>query len=81
VQEPACLFVIDVGDVLVEEELRCGMVVRVDGVGDLAADAVGSGDLVDGPRDVMADRGRRVEQHDAVRSSSTTPSDGVRNAD
>ena len=44
-----------------------GVMVRVDEVIDLVADAVGGGDLVDGPLDVVADRRRRVEQHDAVR--------------
>src|SRR6476469_1581225 len=33
---------------------------------DLVADAVGGCDLVDGALDVVADRRRRVEQHDAV---------------
>jgi hypothetical protein len=66
-QEALGLLVSDARDVLVEEGGRAGVVgvvVRVDEVVDLVADAVGGGDLVDGPLDVVADRGRRVEQHD-----------------
>ena len=44
-----------------------GVVMGVDEMVDLVADAVGGGDLVDGALDVVADRGRRVEQDDAVR--------------
>ena len=69
-QQPPRLLVPDAGDVLVEQRGRAGVVgvvVRVDEVGDLVADAVGGGDLVDGALDVVADRRRRVEQHDAVR--------------
>ena len=69
-QQPPRLLVSDAGDVLVEEERRAGVVgvvVRVDEVRDLVADAVRGGDLVDGALDVVADRRRRVEQHDAVR--------------
>jgi len=69
-QQPARLLVPDPGHVLVEQR-RCAdvvaVVVRVDEVVDLVADAVGSGDLVDRALDVVADRRRRVEQHDAVR--------------
>ena len=43
-----------------------GVVVPVDEVGHLVANAVGRGDLVDGPPDVVADGGRGVEQHDPV---------------
>jgi hypothetical protein len=43
-----------------------GVVVGVDEVGDGVADAVGGGDLVDGPLQVVADGRGRVEQHDAV---------------
>ena len=69
-QEPPRLLVPDARDVLVEQRGRAGVVgvvVRVDEVGDLVAHAVGGGDLVDGPLDVVADGGRRVEQDDAVR--------------
>ena len=69
-QEAPGLLVSDAGDVLVEEERRAtvvGMVVRVDEVGHLVADAVCRRDLVDGPLDVVADRRRRIEQDDAVR--------------
>ena len=69
-QQAPGVLVPDAGDVLVEEG-RCagvvGVVVRVDEMSDLVADAVGRRDLVDGPLDVAADRRRRVEQHDAVR--------------
>ena len=69
-QEAPGLLVPDAGDVLVEQG-RCagvvGVVVRVDEVGDLVADAVCRRDLVDGPLDVVADRRGRVEQDDAVR--------------
>src|SRR5919204_6728008 len=64
------LRVSDARDVLVEQRGRAGVVgvvVRVDEVCDLVADAVGGRDLVDGALDVVADRRRRVEQHDAVR--------------
>ena len=50
-----------------------GVVVRVDEVLNLVADAVCGGDLVDGSLDVVAYGRRRVQQHDAV--------DVVRNAD
>ena len=50
-----------------------GVVMRVDEVCDLAADAVRGGDLVDRPLNVVADGRGRVEQDDAV--------DVVRNAD
>src|SRR4029450_1513928 len=43
------------------------VVVGIDEVVDLVADAVCGCDLVDGPLDVVPDRGRHVEQHDAVR--------------
>ena len=74
-QEAARLLVADADDVLVVEEGRrsavVGVVVRVDEVGHLVADAVGRGDLVDGPPDVVADGRRGVEQHDAVGWSGT----------
>src|SRR6516225_12450163 len=44
-----------------------GVMVRVAEVIDLVADPVGGGDLVDRALDVVADRRRRVQQHDAVR--------------
>ena len=75
-QEAPGLLVPDAGDVLVEQRGRAGVVgvvVRVDEVSDLVADAVGGRDFVDRPLDVVADRRRRVEHHDAVRV--------VRNAD
>jgi hypothetical protein len=57
------------GDVLVEQG-RCagvvGVVVGVDEVGHLVADAVCRRDLVDGALNVVADRRRGVEHHDAV---------------
>jgi hypothetical protein len=43
-----------------------GVVVRVDEVRHPVGDAVGGGDLVDGPAQVAADGRGRVEQHDAV---------------
>ena len=43
-----------------------GVVMRIDEMRHLVADAVGGGDLVDGPLDVVTDGGRRVEQDDAV---------------
>ena len=64
-QKLARLLVPDARDVLVEERGRAdviGVVVRVDEVRDLVADAVRGGDLVDRPLDVVADRRRRVEQ-------------------
>ena len=69
-QELARLLVPDAGDVLVEQRGRAGVVgvvVGVDEVGDLVADAVGGGDLVHGALQVVADGRRRVEQDDAVR--------------
>ena len=63
------LFVPDPGDVPVEQRGGAdvvGVVVGVDEVLDLVADAVGGGDLVDRALDVVADRGWRVEQDDAV---------------
>jgi hypothetical protein len=68
-QEAAGLLVSDSGDVLVEQGGRAcvvGVVVRVDEVGHLVADAVYRRDLVDRPLDVVADRRRRVEQDNAV---------------
>ena len=69
-QQVARLLVADAGDAVVEQRGGAGVVgvvVGVDEVGHLVADAVGGGDLVDGPLDVVTDRGRRVEQDDAVR--------------
>src|SRR6266550_2922878 len=69
-QESSSLLVPDARDVLVEEERRAGVVgvvMGVDEVLDLVADAVRSCDLVDGPLDVVADRRWRVEHDDAVR--------------
>ena len=44
------------------------VVVRVDHMGDLIGQAVGGGDLVHRPPDVVADVRGRVEYHDAVGS-------------
>ena len=60
----------DAGHVLVEQRRRAdvvGVVVRVDEVLDLVADAVRGGDLVDRALDVVPERRRRVEHDDAVR--------------
>jgi len=60
----------DPGDISIEQRRGAGVVgvvVRVDQVGDLVAHAVCGGDLVHGALDVVTDRGRRVEQNDAVR--------------
>ena len=43
-----------------------GVVMGIDQVRHRVGHAVGGGDLVDGPPQVLADRGGRVEQHDAV---------------
>jgi hypothetical protein len=73
-EQPPCLLVADAGDVLVEQR-RCpdvvGVVMRVDQVVDLVADAVRRRDLVDGTPEVVADRRRRVEQDDSVRGMQT----------
>ncbi len=69
-QQPPRLLVPDPRDVLVEQRGRAGMVgvvMRVDQVADLVRHAVHGGDLVHGSPDVVADRGRRVEQDDTVR--------------
>ncbi len=69
-QQAARLLVADPGDVPVEQRRGAhvvGVVVRVDEVLDLVADAVGGGYLVDRPLDVVPDGGWRVEEHDAVR--------------
>ena len=69
-QQLAGLLVPDARDASVEQR-GCagvvGVVVGVDEVRDPVADAVGGGDLVDRALDVVTDRGRRVEQDDAVR--------------
>ena len=68
-QELPRLLVPDAGDVPAEQRGRAGMigvVVGVDEMRHLVADAVGGGDLVHRALDVVADRRRRVEQHDAV---------------
>ena len=68
-QQPPGLLVADANHACVEQRGRAGVVgvvVRVDQVGDGVADAVGGGDLVDGPLEVVADGRRRVEQDDAV---------------
>jgi len=68
-QQAPRLLVPDAGDVLVEQGGRAGVVgvvVRVDEVRHLVAHAVGGGDLVHGPLQVVADGRGRVEQHDAV---------------
>jgi hypothetical protein len=60
----------DANDVLVEQRGRAGvirMVVRVDEVSHLVAHAVGGGNLVHGPLQIVTDGRRRVEQDDAVR--------------
>jgi hypothetical protein len=69
-QELPGLLVPDPGDVAVEQRGGAGVVgvvVRVDEVRDLVADAVGGGDLIHGALEVVTDGGRRVEQDDAVR--------------
>jgi hypothetical protein len=69
-QQPSRFLVPDPRDALVEERGGSdvvGVMVRVDEVVDLVADAVGGGDLVDRPLDVVADGGRCVEHDDAVR--------------
>ena len=43
-----------------------GVVMGIDEMRHLVADAVGGGDLIHGPLDVVTDGGRRVEQDDAV---------------
>jgi len=43
-----------------------GVVMGIDEMRHLVADAVGGGDLIHGPLDVVTDRRRRVEQDDAV---------------
>ena len=75
-QERSRLLVPDAGHVLVEQRRRAdvvGVVVGVDEVLDLVADAVRGGDLVDRALDVVPDVGGA--------SSTTTPSEVVRNAD
>ncbi len=69
-QQPSRLLVADARHLRVEQGRRAdvvGVVVRVDEVVDLIADAVGRRDLVDRALDVVADRGRCIEKHDAVR--------------
>jgi hypothetical protein len=69
-QEAPGLLVSDARDVLVEQRRRAGVVgvvVRMDEVDHLVADAVCRCDLVDGSLDVVADGRGRVEQDDAVR--------------
>src|ERR1700761_8165327 len=59
----------DADDVPAEQRGRplvVAVVVRVDLMGDLVGHAVGGGGLVDRAPDVVADVGRRVEDHDAV---------------
>ena len=68
-QQPPGLLVPDPHDVLAEQRGRAGVVgvvVRVDEVRHRVGHAVGGGDLVDGPLQVVADGRGRVEQHDAV---------------
>jgi len=75
-QQGARLFVPDARSVLVEQRCRAdvvGVVVRVDEVVDLVADAVLRRDLVDRALDVVPSVGGA--------SSTTTPSEVVRNAD
>jgi hypothetical protein len=43
-----------------------GVVMRIDEVCHLVGDAVGGGDLIYRPLDVVTDGGRRVEENDAV---------------
>jgi hypothetical protein len=74
-QQPPGLGVADADHAGVEQRGRAGMVgvvVGVDEVGDGVGDAVGGGDLVDGPLQVVAD-GRGA-------SNRTTPSGVVRKA-
>ena len=68
-QEPSRFLVPDAHHVPVEQRGRAGVVrvvVRVDEMGHLVAHTVGSGDLVHGPPQVVADGRWCVEQHDAV---------------
>ena len=63
------LLVPDASDVPAEQRGRAGVIGVVMGIDEmrhLVADAVGGGDLVHGPLDVVTDGGRRVEQDDAV---------------
>src|SRR6478735_6246328 len=68
-QQAPGLLVPDAHDVLAEQRGRAGVVgvvVRVDKVRHRVAYPVGGGDLVDGPLQVVADGGGRVEQDDTV---------------
>ena len=67
-EKPAGLLVPDPGDVVEQGggPAVVGMVVGVDQMGHGVADALGGGDLVDSPAQVVADAGRCVEQDDAV---------------
>jgi hypothetical protein len=68
-QEPSRLLVPDAYDVAPEQRGRAGVigvVMRVDEVRDPIAGAVGGGDLIDRPLDVVAETGGRVEQDDAL---------------
>ena len=68
-QEPPGLLMPDAGHVPAEQRGRgavVGVMVGVDQVGDPVGHAVGGGDLVHRPLQVMADGRRRVEQHNPV---------------
>jgi hypothetical protein len=68
-QQPPGLLVPDADDAWVEQRGRAGVVVVVMGVDQVrhpVADAVGGGDLVDGPLQVVADGRGGVEQDHAV---------------
>jgi hypothetical protein len=72
-QQPPRLLMPDPRGVLVEEERRAGVVgvvVRVDEVVDLVADAVRGGDLVDRTLDVVADR--RAERRERRRRPTSS---------
>jgi hypothetical protein len=63
------LLVPNAGDAPAEQRRRAGVVgvvMRIDEMGHLVADAVGGRDLVHRPLDVVADARWRIEQHDAV---------------
>ena len=68
-EEVSRLLVPDADDLVAEQRRRApmiGVVVRVDEMRHLVADAVGGGDLVHRALNVVADCRRRVEQHNAV---------------
>ncbi len=69
-QQATRVLVTDARDVFVEQRggtRVVGVVVGVNEVRDLIRHAVGRGDLIDGPLDIVADGRRRVEHDDTVR--------------